>query len=62
MNELESVVARKALEQANHVLDKLPSDASANLRCNAITTAVRALAAYRDIHQKDQQEEPSSPA
>lgn len=62
MNDLEAIVARKALEQANHVLDNLPSDASANLRCNAITTAVRALAAYREIHQPNTQQDRSSPA
>lgn len=62
MNDLESIVARKALEQANHVLDHLPADASASLRCNAITTAVRALSAFREIHQPNPQQDRSSPA
>ncbi|MBL4700651.1 MAG: hypothetical protein JKX85_05270 [Phycisphaeraceae bacterium] len=62
MNELETIVARQALEQANLVLKSLPTDASVNMRCNAITTAVRALTVYRDTHQPNTQQNPSSPA
>ena len=61
MNDLEATVARQALEQADYVLKNIPVDASVNLRCNAITTAVRALAAYRDIYQPTKQD-PLSPA
>lgn len=62
MNDLEVIVVRQALKQSNYVLDNLPTDASVSMRCNAITTAVRALNAFRDSQPNTQQQNPSSPA
>ncbi len=62
MNELEAIVARQALEQSLHALKHVPADASVNLRCNVITTAVRALSAFREIHHQSPQQDRPSPA
>lgn len=43
-------VANEALRHAQLAMRALPSDASVSLRCNAVTTAVRAMGAYRDVH------------
>ena len=69
MNTLEYQVATLALEQAREALRTLPDDASPSQRSSVVTTAVRALTAYREASSAPpvppvppEQEVPESPA
>lgn len=59
MTTLEIEVSDEALRQARLALQSLPADATVSLRCNAITTAVRALSAYRDARSPSMQQQVS---
>lgn len=48
MNDLPQLVAEAALRHAFETMNRLPEDASISMRCNVVTTAVRALSAFYD--------------
>jgi hypothetical protein len=66
MNPLAHEVVTAALEQAREALRTLPEDATPNLRASVVTTAVRALTAWKDLVGSEQvpqeQGEAESPA
>lgn len=58
-------VAQLALEQARIALRTMPEDAAPNYRANVITTAVRAITAWRELFPDPihpEHEEATSPA